>query len=181
MLRRLTLGSIGAATAPLWLEQLAVLAFAHRSPQPRPALRVLTEHQNQTVAALSEVIIPETETPGARSAGVYEFIDAVIADAEPDLRKKFLHGLSWIDEQARRVHAVDFIALTNEQQTALLTPLSESDRRDDEGVDFFKAMKSLTITGYYTSRAGMRDEIGDDGTVFFDDYLGGDDPKYGLS
>jgi hypothetical protein len=181
LLRHLVLGSIGAATVPLWLEQLTALALAHEGSHLHlGALKVLTEHQNHTVVALSELIIPETETPGARSARVNEFIDAVIADAEPYARTKFLRGLSWLDDLARRAHGVDFIALTFPQQVGLLTPLSDSAGCND-GAEFFSVMKALTITGYYTSRLGMRDEIGDDGTVFFDDYLGDDDPKYRLS
>ena len=40
------------------------------------------------------------------------------------------------------------------------------------GVEFFRGLKALTITGYYTSRIGMLEELGDDGRVVFSDYIG---------
>ncbi len=145
---------------------------------------------------MAELIIPQTDTAGARAARVHHFIDAVLADAEPAMRNRFLHGLSWIEERSRSRYGVDFIKAAPEQQTALLMPLSrpadtkapaqkesayettrplQQDPPDAPPAvarDFFSVMKSLTITGYYTSEAGMKEELGDDGGVFFADYEG---------
>ena len=33
------------------------------------------------------------------------------------------------------------------------------------GVDFFTAIKSMTITGYYTTEIGLQQELGDDGVL----------------
>jgi hypothetical protein len=38
---------------------------------------ILTPHENETVATIAELIIPQTETAGARAANVNQFIDAV--------------------------------------------------------------------------------------------------------
>ena len=206
---RLALGGFGVA-APAWVGELAARALEHahgRIPQ-RPVAgwkpKVLTAHQNETVATISELIIPQTDTAGARAAGVHEFIDEVIADATPATRNSFLNGLSWIDQRCRSRYGVDFIKATADQQVALLTPLSrpadptEKTRSDKESayvptqpvqqeradvppriaLDFFSLMKSLTITGYYTSEIGMREELGDDGSVFFEDYAGCTDPHH---
>jgi hypothetical protein len=40
------------------------------------------------------------------------------------------------------------------------------------GAEFFQAIKSLTVTGFYTSEVAMRDEIGDDGLMFFAEFTG---------
>jgi hypothetical protein len=40
------------------------------------------------------------------------------------------------------------------------------------GAEFFQAIKSLTVTGYYTSEIAMREEIGDDGLMFFAEFTG---------
>jgi hypothetical protein len=46
-------------------------------------------------------------------------------------------------------------------------------------VEFFQAVKSLTITGYYTSEVGMRNELGDDGQLFFTEFKGCTHPEHG--
>jgi hypothetical protein len=45
-------------------------------------------------------------------------------------------------------------------------------------VAFFKAIKGLTITGYYSSEVGMREELDDDGVVFFADDPGCQHPEH---
>ena len=54
-------------------------------PSPSPSGRetpwtpkFFSVHQNETVTALAELIIPQTETPGAKAAKVNEFIDLIL-------------------------------------------------------------------------------------------------------
>lgn len=187
-LRRLALGGVGAASVPLWVETLAALGADHASHAHVSAQTAapwtpsaLNAHQNETVSVLADLIIPETDTPGATAARVNEFVDAVMADSMPSERDSFLNGLAWIDEKAQHLYANEFVHCTPEQQTALLTalasPINDSPA-DRPGVEFFQAMKVLTITGYYTSEAAMKSELGDDGTLFFPDYPGCTHPEH---
>ena len=60
-------------------------------------------------------------------------------------------------------------------------PLSRRSRRQPAGTpggDFFRAIKSLTVTGYYTSEVAMREEIGDDGNMFFAEFKGCTHPEH---
>lgn len=176
-LRRMALGSAGAVCAPAWVDRLSETALARAAPgqaaAPAAAAwtpRVFSAHQNATVIELSELIIPQTETAGARAARVNEFIDTVLDDADPAERDLFLRGLDWIDQRSRATFGVDFVGAPAAEQTALLTILASPDNTalaDREGVAFFHAVKRLTITGYYTSEAGMREELDDDGTRHF--------------
>ena len=50
---------------------------------------------------------------------------------------------------------------------------------DQIGVEFFQSIKSMTITGYYTSEIGMRQELGDDGQLFFAEFKGCTHPEHG--
>ena len=50
---------------------------------------------------------------------------------------------------------------------------------DQIGVDFFQSIKSMTITGYYTSEIGLRQELGDDGQLFFTEFKGCTHPEHG--
>lgn len=126
------------------------------------------EHQNESVVALTELIIPETETPGAKSALVNRFIDLLLNDEQPDKQKSFIQGLAWIDARSLGVHGKPFRELSGEQQTELLTPLAgpgNAKPEDQPGAQFFQELKGLTIFGYYTSQAGLDRELeygGDD-------------------
>jgi hypothetical protein len=191
-LRKLAAGGLGAATAPLWSQRLTELALAHADPHTHARAqaaagaapwtpKLLDAHQNATVVALSELIIPETDTPGAKAAQVNEFVDLVLADAGPAEQREFLRGLAWMDARSRELFGGDFVAVTPEQQTALLTILSSPANKsagDQLGRDFFESIKSLTVMGYYTTEIGLRQELGEDGGVFFADYPGCPHPQH---
>src|SRR4051812_34775803 len=114
-LRTLGTAAIGAATSALWVESLSALARqqAHdHAAQPAAAAadwtpRVLTATQNDAVVILTELIIPETSTPGARAAHVNRFIDRVLAEATPADRDQFLRGLAWMDDRSRALFGKD--------------------------------------------------------------------------
>src|ERR1700730_11329899 len=63
MLRILTVGAALPALSP---ELFAFFRAAH--PADGYLLRTLNPHQNDTVVAMSDRIIPETDTPGAKAA-----------------------------------------------------------------------------------------------------------------
>jgi choline dehydrogenase-like flavoprotein len=67
------------------------------------------------------------------------------------------------------------------EQTALLTRLSKegnSDGEDRIGIEFFEAIKSMTINGYYTTQIGLRQELGDDGQLFLAQFPGCTHPEH---
>jgi len=190
-LRTLAFGGIGAVAAPAWAEKLAELARDH-SEHAHAALaaaaettawapKVLDAHQNETVVILSELIIPQTETPGAKAAKVNEFIDLVLAGADQAERKQFLKGLAWMDGRSQELFGADFASAAPDQQTALLTILASPKNKafeDQLGIDFFNVVKAMTITGYYTSEIGMKQELGDDGQLFLLEYPGCTHPQH---
>ena len=174
-LRRMVLGPVGAACAVAWVDGLIERALQAAPRQTATGAgvwtpRVFTPHQDATVVELSELIIPQTDTAGARAAQVNRFVDAVLEDAPDSERESFLRGLAWVDRRSRELHGADFIAAPPDEQVALLTSISApeaADAGDPEGAQFFEAIKRLTITGYYTSEVGMREELEDDGTLHF--------------
>ena len=126
-------------------------------------------------------IIPQTETAGARTARVTAFIDTILSDAEATARDQFVNGIGWIDQRSMELFGSGFVGAAVDQQTALLTILSARENTtpaDAVGVEFFQALKSLTVTGYYTSRIGMLQELDDDGSNYFDEKLGCQHPEH---
>ncbi len=185
-LKRLAMASLGAATAPTWVTTLSHIAHAHAAgarPQAGATWepKVFTPHQNETVVTLTELIIPQTDTAGAKAAQVNVFIDTVLDDADAPEREEFLRGLSWMDERSQALFGTHFIDSEGNEQTALLTIVSSEDNHslpERTGVEFFQALKQLTVTGYYTSEIGMLEELDDDGSVYFDDDPGCRHPEH---
>jgi len=175
-LGRLATGGLGVAASGLWVNALSALA-REQGPHAHAAAaqavtggkwtpKILNPHQLATVSTLSELIIPETETPGAKAALVDRFIDEILSKAEPADRQRFQQGLSWLDSRSRTLFGKDFVSATVEQQTELLSKLAPpASREASTGVNFFTAIKSMTITGYYTTEIGLHQELGDDGVL----------------
>jgi len=128
------------------------------------ALRTLNPHQNETVATIAELIIPKTDTPGAREAGVPAFIDVMLAEwADEEQRRTFTAGLANVDERSRASFGKDFSAGTAQQQAQILEDLDYElarlrETKSDTSKNFFQTMKWLTLTGYYTSEVGATTE-----------------------
>jgi hypothetical protein len=126
---------------------------------------VFDSHQNETVIALTELIIPATDTPGAKAAKVNEYIDLMLHDVAKDKGHSFVMGLGWLDGYAIRMHNAPFVNCTEAQQIEMLKALDGSDDADlKTGADFFREIKRYTVAGYYTSKIGI-DELNKGGRV----------------
>lgn len=94
--------------------------------------RTLSTDQYELVATIAERIIPETDTPGARAAGVPEFIDRMLTDwmyaAE---RAHFLQELSRVDALAQERFGRPFVQATEAQQVQLLQELEQEARQTE--------------------------------------------------
>src|SRR5881396_4401437 len=105
-----------AGTAVLPDQLLAIGRTVHKRVRVG-SLRTLNPHQNETVATIAELIIPKTDTPGAREAGVPAFIDVMFADwADDEQRQMFTAGLANVDERSRTAFGKNFVGCTPEQQ-----------------------------------------------------------------
>ena len=121
------------------------------------------------LAALADAIIPRTDTPGAADAGVPAVIERRFA-ANPQLAERFRTGMQALDSDAQsRFHAA-FAALTPAQQVELLTP-----RQQDP---FFRMIKDMTVEGYYSTRAGLSQELGWHGNTFLTEFKGCTHPEH---
>lgn len=122
-----------------------------------PTTPVFTGPQRALMTALSERVMPTTDTPGAIAAGVPEFIEKLLADwALPDERTPIVAGLDAIEARSQADYKVAAAAATPEQQDALLT-LAMEDKLPG-GAEFFQKFRQLVITGYFTSEIGITKE-----------------------
>ena len=122
-----------------------------------PSAAVFTPQQRALMTALSERVMPTTDTPGAIAAGVPEFIEKLLTDwALPDDRKPILAGLDAIEARSQADYKVAAAEATPEQQDMLLTLAMEN--KLPGGWEFFDKFRQLVITGYFTSEIGITKE-----------------------
>ncbi|MCH7765795.1 MAG: gluconate 2-dehydrogenase subunit 3 family protein [Acidobacteria bacterium] len=107
---------------------------------------------------LVELIIPTTDTPGARAAGVHWYIDAV-AEVNTQVRQSFSEGLAWLRERSQQHFDKPFGVVTESQRVELLTHMSRLPATDP-GKQFFELAKQWTLDGYYKSQIGLLQELG---------------------
>ena len=180
--RRHALKILGAATvAPAvaegaWMFHPLVPPQADGGPW-RP--RFFTADESATIEELAELIIPETDTPGARAANVHQYIDWIVSRAEEDgdndaaLPAVMRDGLAWLDRRSAALYGRPFIAAGGAEQTALLERLAADPTVEEAvGVAFFREARRLTIHGYYRSEIGMREELGYDGKRYLTEFEG---------
>jgi gluconate 2-dehydrogenase gamma chain len=122
-----------------------------------------TRAEMATVAAMSERIIPKTDTPGAIDLGVPAFIDRMMTGYYKERPRSILRaGLARADADAQAAHAKPFAALTEAQQVALMTVYDaeayQMNRANANNPDadqhFFRMMKELTTLGFFTTEYG---------------------------
>jgi hypothetical protein len=143
------------------LEMLAKAAVASQFPgfsrwvfagEPQPKVssyqrQYFNVTEYQAIENLTEIIIPADETPGAKEAGVAEFIDFMAAHGDRDL-PPMREGLQ------------PFLNLKPAGQEALLRNMS------GQKTAFFELIRRYTVMGYYTSRVGL-EELNYPGLEFY--------------
>ncbi|MCC9138943.1 gluconate 2-dehydrogenase subunit 3 family protein [Pontibacter silvestris] len=133
-----------------------------------------TEEQKELIAEIAELIIPATDTPGAKEAKVPEFIMLMLADCYTEAdRKRFLNGLNELEQTAEKKYDRSFLECDQNQQLTLLTleeassnaslerqekaraqAATQAEKEQEPELPFFAIIKELTIAGYFTSEIG---------------------------
>jgi len=125
----------------------------------------LDDHQNQTLIVFSDILIPATDTPGAKVALVNRFLDAVLAVETHDTQRGFLDSLAFLDGESFARNRAAFVYLTPEQQTELVTYMAyphtletgdENAPGSYRGHAHFSNLKDWIARAYYSSPVGMQ-------------------------
>ena len=122
--------------------------------------KFFTDHEMATITVLGDIIIPKDEKSGSASdAGVPAFVEFIVKDI-PEHQLPMRGGLSWLDMQCLTRYNNSFKDCTKEQQIAMVEEIAYPKKAKPEmgpGVAFFNRMRSLTATGFFTSKIGMED------------------------
>jgi gluconate 2-dehydrogenase gamma chain len=144
----------------------------------------LDEHQNETLIALSDLIIPATDSPGAKEALVNRYIDLVLAADTHENQRVFLNNLGYLDGESIRRYQAAFRYLSREDQDDLLHALAypksgsewTGESVSDPGHTHFEQLKTRIGVAYYNSQIGTR-ELGWDGGFAHGPYEGCTHPE----
>lgn len=160
-LRRTAMLMGGALSAPAIL---GIMNGCTAKPTIDWKPELLTVEQGAIVTRLVDIIIPATDTPGAKEVGVPGFIDKMLKDVfSKEEQQKFLDGLKAFDERAKSETGDAFAELDEEQQTSFVTKIHNeaiqsyvTSRHVKPPVPrpFFVSLKELTLLGFFTSEVG---------------------------
>ena len=141
----------------------------------------LNPHQNETLIALAEVIIPATDTPGAKDALVNRFLDLLLSIEPAESQREFSGALEAIDKESQNRFAKPFAELSLEDQIWLVKPWSyPAPEAPDPGEVSpaeapFLSLKRRIAFAYYGSEIGQK-ELGWDGEFTHGPYEGCEHP-----
>lgn len=163
----LTLGGVALGPPPAGARPAA---GAHGSARFRPLAagslpRRLSPAEFEALGALAETILPATDTPGAREAGVDFYLDDA-AGAEPALLERLRAGLTRLDELSRAAFGRGFAGISDAERAGVLGPLARA------GDPFFVLIRGRVVDAYYKSEAGLLGELGWTGHEFWDEFPG---------
>jgi len=132
-------------------------AFAQVKPASyTPVFFNATEYA--LVELLCALIIPSDETPGAREAGVAEFVDLMVS-RDAALQPRFRAGLRWLEAHSRKLRGKPFASLAPEQQITTLESLAYKRKfrpGEEPGREFFDLIREYAVMGFYTSEVGLK-------------------------
>ncbi|MFD0796153.1 gluconate 2-dehydrogenase subunit 3 family protein [Maribacter chungangensis] len=157
-IHRLTLGTGGLLAVP----SLSLMQGCEYRPTPRTTL---SEADIPLLDEIGEAIIPTTaDSPGAKAVNIGAYMLLMYQDCMPaEEQGIFLEGLNDLDARAAKTFSSAFESAKAEDKLALLQTLqveAEAYYEEREGQEkipphYFQQLKSLTLSGYFTSEIGM--------------------------
>ncbi|MFZ1497625.1 MAG: gluconate 2-dehydrogenase subunit 3 family protein [Saprospiraceae bacterium] len=153
--RRLLLKQLG------FLLGATIIDFHHVFATPlllKQKFAIFTESDIIFLDDFAEVILPETSIAGAKSAQTGKFIATIIEDCLPPQKQGIL--ISQIQDFQNDVlqqHGKPFSSITFEQKITAIQKLAQ--RNSEQKNNFFQTLKTLTLTGFFTSEIGMKSAL----------------------
>lgn len=127
--------------------------------------------------AYSEILIPTDETPGAREAHVAHYIDFVVNAAKeeaPEMQKPWRTAMTWLTEHK-------FSELAAAEKLALVKRMAAPERdraiRHD-GYATYQVIKQMTVLAFYTSRAGLVEDLQYQGNAYLTEFPACNHPEH---
>ena len=148
-----------AVSAPA---MMGILKGCKAAPELNYKPVFLSVDQARLVGEIAEVIIPKTDTPGAKDVGVPSFIDLMLKDVySKEDQDRFLRGLQEFEAETKKAYGDSFIDLNPEKQKEMVKKIHDpaiAIAKTPEGrgkeKPFILTVKELTLLGFFTSEPG---------------------------
>ena len=143
--------------------QAAMLAGCERKEQQalgeaEPGTGLFSAADVELLTEIADTILPATDTPGARAAGVGPFIALMVVDTyDDDEQRIFTDGLATLNDDCRETYGADFLSVTAGQRLEFVEALDRAQfeaQQRGKPVHYFRMLKELTLLGYFTSEIG---------------------------
>ena len=125
----------------------------HSAPvagQPQDGL--FSDADLELLDEIAETVFPETDTPGAKAAGVGPFIALMVTDTySPEEQEVFMEGLATIDRECQQAYSRNFVDLSPEERLGVAERLDRERFDAGESIHYFRMLKELTVLGFFTS------------------------------
>lgn len=112
---------------------------------------------------VAEVILPETETPGARAADVGGFMTVYVSDCYTAAQQeRFRESLATLRGWSEDVYGKPFDALSVSEKTAMIEDIARLARIETEKgatPHWFTPIHQLTLFGFFTSELGANEVL----------------------
>lgn len=118
-----------------------------------------THDEIATLAVLCDLILPaDGEFGSAVDAGVPEFISFIAKDMKY-LQTPLRGGLMWINNRSNKLFGLEFNSCSESQKKEILDSIAypkSAIPEVEQGAKFFSTLRNLTLTGYFTSKIGIK-------------------------
>ena len=187
MNRRELLKMIAAATGGAMIGGELLLSGCKSETKSAPV--AFTAENIAFLDEVAETILPQTNTAGAKAAGVGRFMTVMVNDCyTKDDQEVFHKGLTTLDDECNKMHKVGFMKATPDQRKQLLVSIdketnayikkkadleSQQKEKEKQGQErntddfkrqvmpnhYFQQLKQLAIFGYFTSEKGRTEGL----------------------
>lgn len=147
----LAVSAAGLATVPFWVDSWTT--------EKLPAVSLaVSNNQKLNLTALVEAIIPETNTPGATTLGVDQFVLTMVTDCfEEEQQRAFFTGLNKLEAMSNALNDKTFLQATESERLEILQQVDVVTLPGSgKEFDFALFIKDLTIMGYMNSEYVMK-------------------------
>lgn len=153
LIKTLGISAVGLATVPFWIDSWT----AEDLPEDDG---FLTGNQQLQLAELVNIIIPKTDTPGAKELGVEKFISVMVRDCyNEEVKAEFLSGFGELNAFSEDFYGNSLIKITEAERNDMLCTLESYETPPEKKINFVAFVKGLTIAGFMSSQYVMENHL----------------------
>jgi hypothetical protein len=116
----------------------------------------ITKEEEDLITNVVDIIIPKTNTPGAKGLGVHLFVLKMLDDCYDDkAQNKFMLGMDQFKTLIHDKYNTTFNKCTKAEQQQVINLINSNSTSTEPITQFYKMIKQNTIKGYVNSEYVM--------------------------